>query len=419
MELTTEQRDLRDAVRGLLARHRQAGAAGPGPGAEPSEAARPGATGAPGAGDGPGPGYDGPLWQRLCSEIGVAGLAVPQRYGGAGAGPVETCIVMEELGRGLVSSPLLGSVVLAGQALLASGDEQACQRLLPGIASGATVAALAWAPRAGHWDPAEPAFAARPAGSAHPVEPPTSDAVAPPGTSRAGGSGHAWVLTGEAHHVLDGDTAGVLLAAARAPNGTGLFEVDPAHPAVTRRAVTTMDATRRLAVVALDGTPGRCLGPGVSALARARDLACIALAAEQAGAAQRALELTVAYTKTRVQFGRPIGSFQALQHRMADLHVLVESARSLCYVAALAADGAEADPGADPARPGMLAAAAKAHCSQALTRVAGQMIQMHGAIGITWEHDAHRYFKRAHGTGQLFGPPGEHVARIAAALIDG
>jgi alkylation response protein AidB-like acyl-CoA dehydrogenase len=332
----------------------------------------------------------------LYGEIGVAGLAIPERYGGAGAGPVETCIVLEELGRGLVPSPLLGSAVLAGQALLASGGEEACQRLLPCIASGAAVAALAWAPQAGHWDPAEPAFAAHE-------------------------SGHARALTGEAHHVLDGDTADVLLAAARTPDGIGLFEVDPAHPAVTRRAVTTMDTTRRLAAVALEGAPGRCLGPGagIRALARARDLACIALAAEQAGAAQRALELTVAYTKTRVQFGRPIGSFQALQHRMADLHVLVESARSLCYAAALAAAGAEGDPGADSARLGMLAAAAKAHCSQALTRTAGQVIQLHGAIGITWEHDAHRYFKRAHGTGQLFGRPEEHVARIAAALIDG
>ena len=396
MELTTEQRDLRDAVRGLLARHRRAGSAEPGADGEPSEREDPGASGGPGTGEGPRPGYDVPLWQRLCGEIGVAGLAIPERYGGAGAGPVETCIVIEELGRGLVPSPLLGSAVLAGQALLASGDEQACQRLLPGIASGATVAALAWAPQAGHWDPADPAFAAHE-------------------------SGHVWVLTGEAHHVLDADTAGVLLAAARAPDGTGLFEVDPVHPAVTRRAVTAMDTTRRLAVVALEGAPGRSVGPGagIRALARARDLACIALAAEQAGAARRALELTVAYTKTRVQFGRPIGGFQALQHRMADLHVLVESARSLCYAAAFAAADAEADSGADSARLGMLAAAAKAHCSQALTRAAGQMIQLHGAIGITWEHDAHRYFKRAHGTGQLFGRPEEHVARVAAALIDG
>jgi alkylation response protein AidB-like acyl-CoA dehydrogenase len=388
VELSTEQRDLGEAVWGLLARHGRPDSAGSGPAGDPDA-------------DG-GPGYDVSLWQRLCGEIGVAGLAIPERYGGAGAGPVETCIVLAELGRGLVPSPLLGSAVLAGQALLASGDEAACQRLLPGIASGETVAALAWAPQAGHWDPAEPAFTARPpAGGA-------------PGTAGA------WALSGEAHHVLDGDTAGVLLAAARAPDTIGLFEVDPAHPAVTRRAVTTMDTTRRLAVIAMEGAPGRCLGrSGTRTLARARDLACIALAAEQVGAAQRALELTVAYTKVRVQFGRPIGSFQALQHRMADLHVLVESARSLCYAAALAADDTDGDPGADSARLGMLAAAAKAHCSQALTRAAGQMIQLHGAIGITWEHDAHRYFKRAHGAGQLFGRPEEHVARIAAALIDG
>ena len=389
MELTTEQRDLGDAVRRLLARHGRPDATGSGP------------AGGPGAGEGPA--YDVPLWRRLCGEIGVAGLAIPERYGGAGAGHMETCLVLEELGCGLAPSPMLGSAVLGGQALLASGDDEACQRLLPAIASGATIAALAWAPEAGHWDPAEPAFTARPGIGADPA---ASD---------------AWVLSGEAHHVLDGDAAGVLLAAARAPDGVGLFEVDLGHGAVTRRAVTSMDTTRRLAVVLLEEASGRRIGPcpGTGALARARDLACIALAAEQVGTAQRALELTVAYTKTRVQFGRPIGSFQALQHRMAGLHVLVESARSLCYAAALAADDAEEDTGADSARLGMLAAAAKAHCSQALTRAAGQMIQMHGAIGITWEHDAHRYFKRAHGTGQLFGRPEEHVARIAAALIDG
>ena len=136
------------------------------------------------------------------------------------------------------------------------------------------------------------------------------------------------------------------------------------------------------------------------------------VSAEQVGAAQRALELTVAYTKIRVQFGRPIGSFQALQHRMADLHVLAESARSLSYAAAFAAAENAADLG-------LRAAAAKAYCSESLTRVAGQMIQLHGAIGITWEHDAHRYFKRAHGAGQLFGRPSEHAARVASAVIDG
>src|SRR4029077_3373528 len=235
-------------------------------------------------------------------------------------------------------------------------------------------------------------------------------AVGPPAVS----SPADWVLTGEAHHVLDGDRADVLLAAARTPDGVALFEVDPRGRGVTRAAVTTMDTTRRLAIVGLARAPARPTGAGTAeaALALARDLACIALSAEQVGAAQRALELTVAYTKVRVQFGQAIGSFQALQHRMAGLHVLVVSARSLSYAAADAAAEGAADLG-------LRAAAAKVYCSEALARVAGEMTQLHGAIGITWEHAAHRYLKRAHGASQLFGRPSEHVARVAAAVIDG
>ncbi len=418
MELTDERRDLRDAVRGLLAQQQRGDA-----------------------------GDDRSLWRRLCGEIGVAGLAIPQRYGGAGAGPVETHIVMEELGRGLTCSPLLGSAVLAAQALLASGDAAACQRLLPAIADGSAVAALAWTTPAGHWDPGDAACAAHPAARTTAADAiqamaqatGTADTAAPQATVPSVSSPDDWVLTGEAHHVLDGDQAGVLLAAARTAGGVGLFEVDPRGRGVTRAAVTAMDTTRRLAVVRLDRAPGRPIGaspgrasprraspgraspgraspgrasPGSAALARARDLACIALSAEQVGAAQRALELTVAYTKVRVQFGRAIGSFQALQHRMADLHVLVESARSLSYAAADAAAEGAADLG-------LRAAAAKVYCSEALARAAGEMIQMHGAIGITWEHDAHRYLKRAHGAGQLFGRPSEHAALVAAAVIDG
>jgi alkylation response protein AidB-like acyl-CoA dehydrogenase len=402
MELTDEQRDLRDAVRGLLAQQRGHAA------------------------------DDRSLWRRLCGEIGVAGIAIPQRYGGAGAGPVETHIVMEELGRGLTCSPLLGSAVLAAQALLASGDAVACQRLLPAIADGSAVAALVWTTPAGHWDPGEAACAAHPAARTTAADAiqamaqatGTTGTTAPQATVPSVSSPDDWVLTGEAHHVLDGDQAGVLLAAARTAGGVGLFEVDPRGRGVTRAAVTTMDTTRRLAIVRLDRAPGRPIGagagsashgsasPGSAALARARDLACIALSAEQVGAAQRALELTVAYTKVRVQFGRAIGSFQALQHRMAGLHVLIESARSLSYAAADAAAEGAADLG-------LRAAAAKVYCSEALTRAGGEMIQMHGAIGITWEHDAHRYLKRAHGAGQLFGRPSEHAARVAAAVIDG
>ena len=389
---TDEQRDLRDAVRGLLA-HQQRRA--------------------------PGGDHGWPLWRRLCGEIGVAGLAIPQRYGGAGAGPVETHIVMEELGRDLTGTPLLGSAVLAAQALLAAGDTAACERLLPAIADGSAIAALAWVGEAGRWDPGEAAYGAQPAARATAAAPTEADAAAAGRAATPAAIPHVsppgdWKLAGEAHHVLDGDLADVLLVAARAPDGIALFEVDPGQRGVTRRAVTTMDTSRRLAVVRLDGAAGRLAGSGTgrAALARARDLACIALSAEQVGAAQRALELTVAYTKVRVQFGRPIGSFQALQHRLADLHVLVESARSLSYAAASAAAAGAGDVG-------LRAAAAKAYCSETLARVAGEMIQLHGAIGITWEHDAHRYFKRAHGAAHLFGRPSEHVARIAAAVIDG
>ena len=351
MGITAEQQDLRDAVRGLL------GSAG--------EVA----------------------WPRLCREVGVAGLAIPVRYGGAGAGPTETGVVMEELGRDLACSPMLGSAVLAGQALLATGDEEACGRLLPVIADGSATAALAWTTRAGRWDSEEVGCVSRPA------------------------SEGAWELNGEAHYVLDGVGADVLLVAARGPAGVGLFEVDPVKDGVRRTAAAAMDATRRLAVVRLTRARGHRIGGDATlALGYARDRACLALAAEQAGAARRALDLTVGYALTRVQFGRVIGSFQALQHRLADLHVLVESARSLAF-AATAASG-------DPAALGLRAAAVKVYCSEVLMRTAAEMIQLHGAIGITWEHRAHRYLKRAHGGLHLFGRPAQHAAAIAACLID-
>jgi alkylation response protein AidB-like acyl-CoA dehydrogenase len=357
----TELDALREAVRGLLAKRSVVRAAVETP-----------------------DGYDPALWSRLCAEIGVAGLAVPESYGGAGASLRETCVVLEELGRTLTPSPLLGSAVLAGAALLGSGDAGACRRLLPGIADGTRLAALAWTPRTGHWDPADVACAA------------DRDAR----------------LSGEAHYVLDGDLADVLLVAARTADGVGLFEVDPAGPGVHRVRSTTVDLTRRMAAVRLDAAPGRRLGGGDArdVLAGVRDIACVALSAEQAGTAARALEITVAYAKTRTQFGRPIGAFQALQHRMADLHVLVETAGSASY-AAVAALGTPDLP--------LRAAVAKVHCSEALMRVAGEMIQLHGGIGITWEHDAHLYFKRAHGAWHLFGRPAEHVARLAPGVIGG
>jgi alkylation response protein AidB-like acyl-CoA dehydrogenase len=364
MRLTQEHEDLRAAVRGLLDRY-------------------------PVAPDADGHAQRG-LWRRLCAEIGAGGLAIPERFGGAGAGPVEVHVVMEELGRSLTPAPMLGSAVLATQALLASADEAACRRLLPGLADGSQAAALAWTTAAGRWDPDEAACRA------------TASTV-------RGADG--WTVTGEAHFVLDGDLASVLLVPAAMPDGcTGLFEVIPDQPHVRRTACVSVDESRRMSVVTLEGAASVRIGDHLS-LDRVRDAACIALSAEQVGAAAAALALTVAYTKVRVQFGRPIGSFQALQHRMAEMHVLVESARSLSYAAAEAARSGAPDTS-------LRAAAAKAYCSEALTRVSSEMIQLHGAIGMTWEHVAHRYFKRGHGAALLLGAPADHIARVAAAVID-
>jgi alkylation response protein AidB-like acyl-CoA dehydrogenase len=318
-------------------------------------------------------GFDEALWQRLCTEVGVAAITIPDDYGGLGGDLADAAIVLGELGRALTPGPFLGSAVLAARAILTCGDDEARARLLPGIAAGTTIAALAWAGRHGRWDPREAAVRS------------TMDGV----------------LAGTAHYVLDGTAAGVLIVVADSPDGLALFEVDPAHHGVRRAHTPTMDPTRRLATVALSGVPGRRIG-SADGLALVRDVACAALAAEQAGAARRCLELTVEYTRSRVQFGRPIGSFQALKHRMADMHVLVETAESAALAAVTA--GGDDLPTA--------AAVAQAYCSEALCSVAAEMIQLHGGIAITWEHDAHLYFKRAHGSAQLFGQPGEHVARL-------
>ncbi len=349
-DLSPEQRALRDSVRSLLTKKATSSAVRT---AMESEC-----------------GYDPGLWALLCGQVGVAALAIPESYGGVGAGAMETHIVMEELGRTLAPTPMLGSVVLAAQTLLELGDALACERLLPAIAEG-QIASVCWVGEDGHWDPAAAACTA-------------SDNV----------------ISGTAHYVLDGDLAEVLLVVADTGDGLGVFEVDPRQETVVSSHVSTMDPTRRLATVALTEAPGRRIGSGdaCAALMAARDAACIALSAEQVGAASRVLELTVEYTKSRVQFGRPIGSFQALKHRMAELYVLVETARSAAYGAVSGT---------------VDASVTKVYCSEAFSRVAAEAIQLHGGIGITWEHDAQLYFKRAHGSAQLFGQPREHLARLA------
>lgn len=358
MSRTQEQCDLAEAVRSLLAKRVD------------SAAVR--------AAAGSARGFDEDLWATLCGDIGVAGLAVPAEFGGAGAGSSELAVVFEELGRALAPSPLLGSAVLAGLAVQESGDAAARERVLPAVAEG-RVAALAWSPREGSWDPRRPACQAR-------------------------GS----VVDGEAHYVLNGDSAELLIVAARAPGGVRLYEVDPRSRGVSCRAEPTLDRTIRLATVRFDGAAGRELsGEGETALARTRALAGAMLAAEQVGAATRSLELTVEHTKQRQQFGRPIGSFQALKHRMAEVHVAVEAARSAVEHAVSTAD--DRAPGWERA-----AHVARVSCTEALQHATAEMIQLHGGIAITWEHDAHLYFKRAHSSAQLLGQPEAHLRLLSA-----
>lgn len=345
---------------------------------------------------------DAALWATLAGEIGVAGILVPEQHGGLGLTLTEAHVVLEELGRFVAPVPMLGSAVLATSAVLLADDADAAARILPDLADGSRIAALAWAEADGRWPVDDLAVRA---------DPVPTDGGAP--TAAPDGDGAPYRLHGVKHHVLDGSDADLLLVAARTPDGPGLFLVDPAATGVTRRATPAMDQSRPLAVVELDDAPGIPVGtPGAAGplLDRLLDLAAVALSAEQVGGADRALEQTVAYSREREQFERPIGSFQALKHRMADMLLLVESARSASYVAVQAAvSGSD-----DELR--RAAGAAGSYCAEAYSTVAGEAIQLHGGIGFTWEHDAHRWFKRAHGSAQLFGTPAWHRARVADAV---
>ncbi|MFB9317925.1 acyl-CoA dehydrogenase family protein, partial [Cryptosporangium minutisporangium] len=215
--------------------------------------------------------------------------------------------------------------------------------------------------------------------------------------------------SGTATLVVDGAEADLLLAVATTPDGVGLFEVAPGAPGAIREPTPALDPTLRFATVHFDDAPATALTTDAAeALERVHDVATVAVTALQVGGAQAALDRTVEHLRTRVQFGRPLGSFQALKHRVADLHVQVESARSMFLAALWAAAAADADPDALRYR----AACAKAWCSEAFSTVAAEMVQLHGGIAITWEHDAHLYFKRAHATAQLFGPAGAHRRRL-------
>jgi alkylation response protein AidB-like acyl-CoA dehydrogenase len=329
-------------------------------------------------------GYDPVVWRRLSRELGLTALLVPES-GGAGGGFVDVAIVLEEMGRALACAPFL-SALMATCALLELGDP-AARPLLRGIAAGEVRASLAVAGDDGAWS----------AGSASAVADERQD---------------GFVLHGHKSFVLDGTGADRLLILAQASSGPSLFAVDGDAPGLIRTVLPAIDQTRRLARLELRGVPATPLGRAGTAavpLRRAMHRIVIALAAEQVGCAQRCLDMAVAYAKVRAQFGRPIGSFQAIKHKCANLLMEVEAARSAAYYAAWAVD---ADSGEVP----VVASLAKAYCSETATRAAGENIQIHGGIGFTWEHDAHLYLKRAKSSELMFGTPTQHRELLAGLI---
>ncbi len=361
---SAEEQDLRDAVRSLLAERAD----------WPAVLAR---TETPET-------YDTGLWQVLAAEVGCAGLLIPESHGGAGASYREAAVVAEETGRAAAPVPYLGSAVVATAALLAAADAD----LLAALAAGTVTAALAMP------------FASRPSDGL-----PGGVRVMPPQPGDPAGQTR---LTGTISGVADALPAGVLLVPADGVPA-GLYAVQAGAPGVTLTPVVSLDQTRQLADLTLDSAPGRpvAAGPDAAAAVRAGLTAGAAmLASEQLGMAEKCLEITVSYLTERYQFARPVGSFQALKHRLADLWVAILQARAAArYAAACLAE-------ADPDTP-VAVALAKAACGDVATLAAQECVQLHGGIGFTWEHPAHLYLKRAKSAATGFGTADWHRSTLA------
>ncbi|MER6957198.1 acyl-CoA dehydrogenase family protein [Streptomyces sp. NPDC000618] len=394
---TEEQDELRKVVRSFLAKH-----------CGDAQVRRPAADPL---------GHDPVVWRRMAGELGLQGLAVPEEYGGSGFGYVDLGIVFEETGRALLCSPYFATVALAAEALLRCADEAARCELLPGIASGETVATLALTEDDGRWDEPGIRLTARESARETAHEPARDSTREPArGTAREPARGAAdggWELTGVKTYVLDGHLADLLLVAARTPCGVSLFAVAADAPGLVRTPLPTLDQTRGQARLEFTDTPARLLGAEGTAwpaLERTLATASVLLAAEQVGGAAAALDAAVAYARIREQYGRPIGSFQGVKHKCADMLMEIESARSAAYGGLWALD---AD---DETETAIAAAIAQAFCSEAFTKVAGDNIQVHGGIGFTWEHPAHLYLKRAKSSEALLGTPSYHRELLAARL---
>ncbi|CAG0954176.1 partial Acyl-CoA dehydrogenase, partial [Gammaproteobacteria bacterium] len=324
---------------------------------------------------------------------GWPAILVPEAYGGLGLGWVEVVALLELAGESLLCAPLFSALCLGASALLAAGSEEQRARWLPPLAAGNAFVTLAWQ-ESGRNPPRE----------------------APQTTARSDGPG--FVLSGRKRWVPDGAAADAIIVAARLDDSRTegaitLFLVPADTPGLVRRPIPALDLTRRFAEIELREVrlpaTARMPGDGATTLGRILDRAAIGLAAEQVGGAQRCLDLAVGYAKGRVQFGRPIGSFQAIKHKCADLLLLVESARSASYFAAcVAAEDADELEAA--------ASLAKAYCSEAYFRCAADCLQIHGGVGFTWEYDVHLHLKRAKAGEAFLGSPSWHRERIARQM---
>jgi alkylation response protein AidB-like acyl-CoA dehydrogenase len=338
-------------------------------------------------------GYDPAVWKQMGQELMLQGLAIPEEYGGQGYTFIELGIVLEEMGRVLLCAPYFSSVVLAAGAILNVGTDDQKQALLPGIASGDTIATLAFTEPSGKWDAAGITMEAK---------------------ENVGGE---FTLSGEKMFVIDGFTADLIVVVARVAGTSGtegiqFFTVAGDADGLTRTPLQTMDTTRKQAKLEFDNVAATPLGSttdGFAAFSKLLDQAAVALANEMMGGAQKVLDMSVEYAKVRVQFGRPIGSFQAIKHKCADMLLEVESGKSAAYYASWAA--AE-----DNDELPVVAALSKAYCSEAYFHAAAENIQIHGGIGFTWEHPAHLYFKRAKSSEIYLGDPTYHRELLAQRI---
>jgi alkylation response protein AidB-like acyl-CoA dehydrogenase len=342
--------------------------------------------------------FDATVWQKLVSDMGWTGIGIPEQYDGLGLGQVEIAIVQQEMGRTLHASPFLANNALAVPALLAAGNDQQKAQWLPRLADGSCIAAFACTGYNGI---------------------PGVDGIEAILTAR----GPDFLLSGTASFVVFGQHADLLIVATRAPGSTGtdgisLIALPASHTGVRIEKLATMDLTRPCASIVFDDVEIGAehilgaQGQAGTAFLRAQALGNIALAAEQCGGAEKCLAFASDYAKQREQFGRPIGSFQAIKHKLADMMVQVEAAKSAVYYAACTADE-------NPDQLLEAAAVAKAYCADAFFKCAGEAIQIHGGIGYTWEHDAHLYFKRARSSMNLLGDTRYHRETIAEQLFSG